>query len=174
MAERALPKSLKEQVALVVSGLNFSSYCLAIYVEVLGRMGMDKALSRKLAVNYLDAPAEPRVMELFRFADKLTRRPGKMEKSDVDRLRDVGWSEEEIVEAVLAISVHHVQIAFPQDSACSRISSLLPRTLGQPNVHLRRLRASKSEWLNARSGIYRDAELARSLRKRLILVAPAP
>src|SRR5262249_17817348 len=103
MGDRALPKSLKEQVALVVSGLNFSSYCLAAHMEVLGRMGMDKSLSRKLAVNYAAALAEPKVMELFRFADKLTRRPSEMDKSDVDRLREVGWTEEEIVEAVLVV-----------------------------------------------------------------------
>ena len=39
-------------------------------------------------------------------ADKLTRRPNEMDKSDVDRLREVDWTEEEIVEAVLVVSVH--------------------------------------------------------------------
>ncbi len=73
--ERVLPKQIKEQVALVVSGINLSNYCLAAHLEILGRMGIDKSLSRKLAFDYTSASVEPKVMELFRFGDKLTRRP---------------------------------------------------------------------------------------------------
>ena len=101
----ALPKIVKEQVALVVSGINLSNYCLAVHLEILGRMGIDKALSRKLAMNYESAQVDPRVMELFRFADKLTRHPADMEKSDVERLREAGWSNEAILETVLVVSL---------------------------------------------------------------------
>ena len=69
--------------------------------EILGRMGIDKSMSRKLALNYESAQVELKVMELFRFADKLTLRPADMEKSDVERLREVGWSNEAILETVL-------------------------------------------------------------------------
>ncbi|MDP9338353.1 MAG: hypothetical protein M3P45_05740 [Acidobacteriota bacterium] len=44
-------------------------------------------------------------MELFRFADKLSRRPANMEKSDVDRLREVGWDDAAILETVLVASL---------------------------------------------------------------------
>ena len=101
----ALPKKVKEQVALVVSGINLSNYCLAIHLEILGRMGIDKAMSRKLALNYESAQVEPKVMELFRFADKLTRFPADMEKSDVERLHAAGWSDEAILETVLVVSL---------------------------------------------------------------------
>ncbi len=74
--ERGLPRGIKEQLAIVVSGLNVSSYCLPAHLEILGRLGMDKALGRKLALNYSSAPVEPKLMELFRFADKLTRSSG--------------------------------------------------------------------------------------------------
>ena len=101
----ALPKIVKEQVALVVSGINLSNYCLAVHLEILGRMGIDKALSRKLAMNYESAQVDPWVLELFRFADKLTRHPADMEKSDVERLREAGWSNEAILETVLVVSL---------------------------------------------------------------------
>ena len=101
----ALPKKVKEQVALVVSGINLSNYCLAIHLEILGRMGIDKAMSRKLALNYESAQVEPKVMELFHFADKLTRHPADMEKSDVERLHAAGWSDEAILETVLVVSL---------------------------------------------------------------------
>ena len=45
-------------------------------------------------------------MELFRFAGKLTRRPGEMEKPDVDRLREAGSSEAAIFDAVLVTSLY--------------------------------------------------------------------
>src|SRR5664279_2147971 len=41
---RGLPRAIKEQLAIVVSGLNVSSYCLPAHLEILGRLGMDKAM----------------------------------------------------------------------------------------------------------------------------------
>ena len=104
--ERGLPRLIKEQLAIVVSGLNLSTYCLPAHLEILGRLGMDKAIGRKLALNYPSAPVEPKVMELFRFADKLTRSPGEMQQTDVDRLREAGWSDKAIFDAVLVTSLY--------------------------------------------------------------------
>jgi uncharacterized peroxidase-related enzyme len=104
--QRTLPKIVKEQVALVVSGINLSNYCLAAHLEILGRLGIDKSLSRKLALDYTSASVEPKVMELFRFADKLTRHPADIEKPDVDRLRQAGWDDAAIVETVLVVSLY--------------------------------------------------------------------
>jgi len=72
---RALPRIVREQIALVVSGINLSNYCLAAHLEILGRLGIDKKVSRKLALDYTTASVEPKVMALFRFADKLSRHP---------------------------------------------------------------------------------------------------
>jgi len=104
--EPIFPKRIKEQVALVVSGINLSNYCLAAHLEILGRMGFDKSLSRKLALDYQSAPVEPKIMELFRFADKLTRRPADVEKPDVDRLREAGWDDAAILRTVLVVSLY--------------------------------------------------------------------
>jgi uncharacterized peroxidase-related enzyme len=60
--ERGLPKIIKEQIATVVSGINMSSYCLPSHLEILGRMGMDKSLSRRLSIDYKSAPLDPKVM----------------------------------------------------------------------------------------------------------------
>src|SRR5262252_4719900 len=102
--ERALSRELKEQIALVVSGINLSNYCLAAHLEILGRLGIDKKVSRKLALDYTTAPVEPNVMALFRFADKLSRHPADVEKADVDELRKHGWNDEAILETTLVVS----------------------------------------------------------------------
>ncbi len=104
--QRALPRVIKEQIALVVSGLNTSSYCVAAHMEILGSLGISKPVARKLAVDYASAPVEPRVMDLFKFAEKLTRSPADMEKADVDRLHAVGWNDAEILDAVLVVSIY--------------------------------------------------------------------
>src|SRR5499427_4694622 len=104
--ERALSRELKEQIALVVSGINLSNYCLAAHLEILGRLGIDKKVSRKLALDYTTAPVEPNVMALFRFADKLSRHPADVEKSDVDELRKHGWNDEAILETTLVVSLY--------------------------------------------------------------------
>ena len=72
---RTLPRIVREQIALVVSGINLSNYCLAAHLEILGRLGIDKKVSRKLVLDYTTASVEPKVMALFRFADKLSRHP---------------------------------------------------------------------------------------------------
>ena len=104
--ERALPRPIKEQIALVVSGINLSNYCLAAHLEILGRLGYERSFARKLSLDYASAPVEPNVMALFKFADKLTRHPADMEKSDYDALREIGWTEAQILEVVLVVSFY--------------------------------------------------------------------
>jgi len=41
---------------------------------------------------------------LFRFADKLTRKPGEIENPDVDALLNTGWDEAVLLETVLTVA----------------------------------------------------------------------
>jgi uncharacterized peroxidase-related enzyme len=100
----ALPQALKEQIGLVVAGINTSSYCVAIHMEILQRFGIEKPMARKLATDWEHAPVEPKVLELFRFVAKLTKRPGDISKNDVEALRNAGWDDEAIYETVLSAS----------------------------------------------------------------------
>jgi uncharacterized peroxidase-related enzyme len=99
----ALPRKLKEQLGVVVAGINHSSYCVALHSEVLHRFNVPRAVARTLAVNYPEAPVSENEMALFRFADKLTKRPDAIEQSDADELRRHGWSNAQILETVLAV-----------------------------------------------------------------------
>ena len=99
-----LSRAVKEQIGLVVSGINSSSYCIAAHMELLRKLGVEKALGRKLATNYVGAPAGEKEKALYRFADKLTRQPGDIHQPDVDALRQAGWDEKTLLETVLAVS----------------------------------------------------------------------
>jgi uncharacterized peroxidase-related enzyme len=104
--ERGLPKMLKEQIATVVSGINMSSYCLPAHLEILGRLGMDKSLSRRLSIDYKSASLEPKNMELLKFCEKLTLHPADMQRADIENLRESGWSDAAIYDAVLITSLY--------------------------------------------------------------------
>jgi uncharacterized peroxidase-related enzyme len=69
-------------------------------------LGIDKAVSRKLALDFRKAPVEPRVMALFEYAEKLSRHPADVEKVDFDRLREHGWSDTAIIETALVVSLY--------------------------------------------------------------------
>ncbi len=103
-AEGALPAALKEQIGVVVSGLNASSYCIAVHLELLRALGIEKSLGRKLATDYPNAPVGDKEKALFRFADKLTRKPFDITREDVQAVRQAGWSEEAVLETVLTVA----------------------------------------------------------------------
>lgn len=100
----ALSPALKEKIGLVVSGLNSSSYCIAVHMEMLRGMGVEKALGRKLVTDYASAPVEEKERALYRFADKLTRKPAHARLSDVEALRSAGWDDAAVVETVVTVS----------------------------------------------------------------------
>ena len=104
--ERGLPKIIKEQIATVVSGINMSSYCLPAHLEILGRMGMDKSLARRLSIDYKSATLDPKVVELLKFCEKLTTNPADMRRSDIEKLRELGWNDAAILDAVLITSLY--------------------------------------------------------------------
>jgi uncharacterized peroxidase-related enzyme len=104
MGDGALSASIKEQLGLVVSGINSSSYCIAIHMELLQHFGFDKTATRKFATDYMKAPADEKTKALFRFADKLTRKPVDIEQADVDQVMNAGWSQAALRETVLTVA----------------------------------------------------------------------
>jgi uncharacterized peroxidase-related enzyme len=105
MAEGALTTSVKEQIGLVVSGINSSAYCIAFHMELLHKgFGLPKPVAKKLAVDYENAPGDEKTKSLFRFADKLTRKPLEIEAEDVETLRAAGWGDEAVRETVLTVA----------------------------------------------------------------------
>jgi uncharacterized peroxidase-related enzyme len=104
MNDGALTKTEKEQIGVVVSGINASSYCLVIHMELLRRLGVEKALARKLVNDYESAAVPDKMKALFRFADKLTRKPVEIEEEDISGVKAAGWDEAAIRETVLTVA----------------------------------------------------------------------
>lgn len=104
MADGALSMIVKEQIGLVVSGINSSAYCVMFHMELLRRFGVEKTLARKLTTDYENAAVDSNVKALFRFADKLTRHPDDIEESDADAVKKAGWDDAAVRETVLTVA----------------------------------------------------------------------
>src|SRR6202167_2881416 len=104
MQDGALTLVVKEQIGLVVSGINSSAYCIMFHMELLRRFGVEKTLARKLTADYESAAVAANVKALFRFADQLTRHPDDIEESDTDALKEAGWDDAAVRETVLTVA----------------------------------------------------------------------
>ena len=64
-----------------------------------GAMGLDEARVRKICSDYQTAGLEQKDLGLLQFADKMTRGPDRMTDADVNHLKELGWTDEVILEA---------------------------------------------------------------------------
>ena len=98
-----LPAWLQECIASWVSILNDCSYALANHwANARHLIGDDERADRieaALAARRPEDAFEGRDLALMRYAEKLTVRPGDMERSDVDALFAAGLDDGEILEA---------------------------------------------------------------------------
>ena len=136
LADAALPRAVKEKIALVVSGLNHSSYCIGAHSEVLHNLGVPRNLARQLAIDYPSASATEQEQALFRFADKLTRRPDEISDADADALRNQGWNDAQILETVVATALFNFVNRI--SSGLGLIPDFLPNEAGLKGWRCRR------------------------------------
>jgi uncharacterized peroxidase-related enzyme len=108
MQDGALPKLVKEQIGLVVSGINSSSYCVALHMEILRNLGIEKPLGRKLATDPQNAPVPENVKALFRYAEILTRKPADITQADADAILAAGWSEAALFELSVTVALFNL------------------------------------------------------------------
>ena len=104
LGDGALSPALKEEILLVVSGINSSSYCVRAHLQLLHHLGVDEAVGRQLAVDYASASVDARDMALFAFAAKLTLKPDEITQHDVDALYREKWDETALIETVLTVA----------------------------------------------------------------------
>lgn len=60
----------------------------------------------RIESNYLSAELGERRTAMLRYAEKLTRRPSDMQRSDVDELRKVGFGDEDVL-AIAEVTAYY-------------------------------------------------------------------
>ena len=108
-----LSKTQREMLAVVVSAESHCPYCQAAHTAALRLRTKDAALVDRLAVNYRHVDLDPRDRAMLDFAVKLTKTPDRCEQRDLQRLRDVGYTDEDILHIVevTAIFNYNVRLA---------------------------------------------------------------
>jgi uncharacterized peroxidase-related enzyme len=93
-----LSKAEREMIAVVVSVANECRYCISAHSAALRKLTRDPALADAIAADHTAAPLEPRAHAMLDYALKLTLQPTQMTAVDVRALRDVGWTDEDVMD----------------------------------------------------------------------------
>lgn len=95
----------RELIALVVSLENRCEACIITHAGALAAHGMEKRTIDVLLANWRRAPLSDRERALARFASDLTMAPDKASEADLDRLRDAGLGEADLLEIVQIVAI---------------------------------------------------------------------
>ncbi len=108
-----LTKTQREMIAVVVSAEAQCPYCTTAHSAALRLRTKDPALVDRLAVNYRHVDLDPRDRVILDFAIKLTNTPEECGRDDLDALRQVGYSDRDILHIieVTAIFCFNVRLA---------------------------------------------------------------
>ena len=68
-------------------------------------LGIDGPAPEQIAVDYASADIPMNLKALLNFALKLNNQPGKFGQREIDTLRTYGYSEQQIMEAVLCVGL---------------------------------------------------------------------
>ncbi len=98
--DSGLSKAEREMIAVVVSVANECRYCTAAHSAALRKLTKDAALADQVAADHREAPIPERMKVALDYAVALTRAPATVTEADVQRLRDAGWSDEDVMDVV--------------------------------------------------------------------------
>lgn len=103
--EGALTRRQKEYIFLVCSAANLSTYCVTAHCEIVRMLGIEGPEPEQIAVDHTvtDLPVIDKA--LLNFALKLNSQPTKVKRRDIDALRTYGFSDEQILEAVVMVGL---------------------------------------------------------------------
>lgn len=91
-----LPAADREMIAVAVSMENGCAYCLVAHGYALRRAMRDPVAADLVTVDYRRAPITERQRAMLDFAVAVTRDPRTIERADVDALRALGFSDEDV------------------------------------------------------------------------------
>src|SRR5512134_704285 len=105
-----LTKTQREMIAVVISAEAGCPYCTAAHAAALRLRTKDPAFVDRLMSNYRHVELNSRDRAMLDFAVKLTKTPDVCDENDVMRLRDVGYSDENILHMVEVIAIFNYNV----------------------------------------------------------------
>ena len=96
LAESGLSKLEREMIAVTVSSINKCYYCLTAHGAAVRQLSGDPKLGEMLVMNWRVAPLDARQKAMLEFAEMMTLASAKIDETDRDALRQVGFSDRDI------------------------------------------------------------------------------
>jgi len=103
LKDGALARRQKEYIFLVCSAANLSTYCVTAHCEMVRMLGLEGPEPEQIAIDYVHTKIPVADKALLNFCSKLNSQTTKIGLSDVEALRTYGFSEQQILEAVLLV-----------------------------------------------------------------------
>jgi uncharacterized peroxidase-related enzyme len=103
LKDGALERRQKEYIFLACSAANLSTYCVTAHCEIVRMLHLEGPEPEQIAIDHVHAKIPIADKALLNFCTKLNGQPSKIKASDVEALRTYGFSEQQILEAVLIV-----------------------------------------------------------------------
>lgn len=100
----SLRREIRELIGVVVSATNHCKYCVNQHAEALNFFWKDKDRIEKLLLDFEAIDFPENIQALLNYAIKLTLYPQSVDEDDVLTLREVGYSDENILNINLIVS----------------------------------------------------------------------
>ena len=100
-----LGRSGRELGAGGASVVNRCIYCTAVHASRYNQLTKDESVMARIFAEGEAATLEPRDAAIFDFAVKLSKTPSAADEADLQRLRDAGLGEEEILDLILSTAL---------------------------------------------------------------------
>lgn len=99
-----LTREEREIIAVVVSAANGCEYCINHHAEALHHYWRDRVRIQRLIEDYQSVELPKRLQRMFSYAFKLTKTPYEMDEKDVFSLKNVGFSDSDVLMINLIVS----------------------------------------------------------------------
>jgi uncharacterized peroxidase-related enzyme len=98
----------RELIAAYVSSLNRCGYCRAVHSTTAELLGVASQTLERLTEDFDSAPVSAKMRPVLRFAEKLTREPASIERSDVELILHAGWREDAVYYAAAVTALFNL------------------------------------------------------------------
>jgi len=106
--DTALEREEIEMLVVTVSGVNDCLYCVVAHGALVRIYANDPRLADQLATNHRAADLNPTHRAMLDFAVKLTESPGRIDREDVETLRQHGFSDEAIWDITSVVGFYNL------------------------------------------------------------------
>jgi len=98
-----LPKPVKQIIAVLVANAVSCDYCRCWHSRFLAHMGVDVKIIDALLGDFRQAPVDEKTLTLLEYVDRTVRDANAVTDNDIAKLREQGFSDEEILEATVIV-----------------------------------------------------------------------